>query len=290
MHFRFHDHAEAFLASAGEALGRAEALNNLMIGLALRIHEQGGQMKHKPYMATVTEGDSLTAAIMTPPFNVTLYSDAPDPVPAMVRIADDLHANGWEVSGVSGRPPLAERFGGLWREQTGITPRKGLEMGIYELRVVTPPPNAPAGRLAVATPSDIDLVTEWAVGFERDALHQAEPNRTELRQMCERRLAGGDIYLWHVEGDAAPVSMAAQGRKTFSGVVVNFVFTPPELRGKGYASAAVAALSQHFLDNGHAFCALFTDMANPTSNSIYQKIGYRYIGAFEEWLFKVEGH
>jgi hypothetical protein len=68
---------------------------------------------------------------------------------------------------------------------------------------------------------------------------------------------------------------------------VNFVYTPPEFRGRGYASNLVAHLSQELLDEGRKFCFLFTDLANPVSNSIYQKIGYRPVSDSERWEFDV---
>jgi hypothetical protein len=80
------------------------------------------------------------------------------------------------------------------------------------------------------------------------------------------------VFVWD---DGRPVSMAAWAGRTGRGVRVNFVYTPPEYRRRGFASACVADLTQHLLAEGHAFCCLFTDLANPTSNSIYQKIGYR---------------
>lgn len=79
--------------------------------------------------------------------------------------------------------------------------------------------------------------------------------------------------------------MAAAGRKTRSGIAVNLVYTPKELRRRGYATSCVAALSQHLLDSGYKFCTLFADLANPISNSIYQKIGYRPIGDYDSYLF-----
>jgi predicted GNAT family acetyltransferase len=65
---------------------------------------------------------------------------------------------------------------------------------------------------------------------------------------------------------------------TRHGIRVSFVYTPPELRGRGYASACVAAVSGRALASGKSFCTLYTDLANPTSNSIYQRVGYRRIG------------
>jgi predicted GNAT family acetyltransferase len=83
-----------------------------------------------------------------------------------------------------------------------------------------------------------------------------------------------------------PVSIASCGRPTAHGIAVNMVFAPPHLRGRGYAGSCVAALSQRLLDDGWKFCTLFTDLANPTSNSIYQRIGYHSICDFTHYLFQ----
>jgi predicted GNAT family acetyltransferase len=77
-----------------------------------------------------------------------------------------------------------------------------------------------------------------------------------------------------------PVSLAAFCGPTPNGMRIGPVYTPPQYRGKGYASANVAALSQRLLDSGRKFCYLFTDLANPTSNKIYQKIGYEQVCEF----------
>ena len=81
------------------------------------------------------------------------------------------------------------------------------------------------------------------------------------------------------------MSMAASGRNTERGAMVNLVYTPRALRGKGYASSVVAALSKLQLDSGLSYCTLFTDMANPISNGIYRRIGYEYAGGFTEIAF-----
>jgi hypothetical protein len=101
--------------------------------------------------------------------------------------------------------------------------------------------------------------------------------------VAERRLTLGEIYLW--EESSRPVSLAAHGRQTPHGVVIGPVYTPPDQRGHGYATALVADLSAALLARGFQFCALFTDLANPTSNSIYQKVGYRPVGDFLECTF-----
>ena len=97
-----------------------------------------------------------------------------------------------------------------------------------------------------------------------------------------RTIDEGNVHLWV---DAGPVSLAARGRRLPHGSSVGPVYTPPDKRGRGYASACVAALSQAILDGGADYCTLFTDLANPTSNRIYQRLGYQPLCDFTEYRF-----
>ena len=97
-----------------------------------------------------------------------------------------------------------------------------------------------------------------------------------------RRL-GRTAYLWVDEG--RPVSLAGAGGLTPNGIRVGPVYTPPELRGRGYASNLVAGVSQAQLDAGRRFVFLFTDLANPTANHIYQEIGYEPVTDIDEYAF-----
>jgi hypothetical protein len=69
--------------------------------------------------------------------------------------------------------------------------------------------------------------------------------------------------------------MAVVTGRTLHGVRLGYVFTPRDRRRRGYAGALTAALSQHLLDQGARFCVLYTDLANPTSNALYPRVGYR---------------
>ena len=103
--------------------------------------------------------------------------------------------------------------------------------------------------------------------------------------MVDARLGGGTdsgLYLWD---DGRPVSLAGYSGPTPHGIRVGPVYTPPAQRGNGYASACVAALSQLLLDGGRAHCFLFTDLGNPTSNHIYQAIGYWPVCDVDEYRF-----
>jgi hypothetical protein len=81
------------------------------------------------------------------------------------------------------------------------------------------------------------------------------------------------------------VSIACRGQPTPNGARIGLVYTPPEYRRKGYASACVAGLSQTLLNQGHKYCFLFTDLANPTTNHIYQAIGYQPVGDWHNYCF-----
>jgi hypothetical protein len=137
---------------------------------------------------------------------------------------------------------------------------------IHVLQAVRPPERHAPGRLRLAVESDRDRITRWIEGFLRDVNEAGDPP-----DIADRRIRERELFLWE---DGAPVSMAASSGKTPGGIRVNFVYTPPELRGRGYASACVAAMSKVLLDAGNRYCCLYTDLGNPTSNKIYREIGY----------------
>jgi predicted GNAT family acetyltransferase len=121
--------------------------------------------------------------------------------------------------------------------------------------------------------------------FGDEVLEESDPGRLEARSMVEHRLASGDggFLLWVDGGET--VSVSGWGGPTPNGIRVGPVYTPPELRGRGYATALVAELSQSLLDGGRSFVFLYTDLANPTSNAIYERIGYRMVCESAEIAF-----
>jgi predicted GNAT family acetyltransferase len=126
-------------------------------------------------------------------------------------------------------------------------------------------------------------VAAWSYAFAQEGLGRG--TMEEARTLAARRIPQGDIFLWDDQG---PASMAIRARPTPHVYTVTGVYTPPELRGRGYASACVSALSQLLLDSGKQFCSLFTDLSNPVSNSIYRKIGYEPVCDFTEFRFERE--
>lgn len=270
-----------FLRDAQDVLLRDEAANGLMLGTCLRLQRHPERITSPPYLATVSDaGDVVLAAMMTPPFKLVLCTAAEAITPAAQTLARDLLAGNWAVPGVHAAPAVAEQFAEVWVHLANANYTRGTRERIYELRQVVPPRPAPGGLLRLACAEDAEIATVWADAFLAEAL-PGEP-RQDTRTAVDRRIADQVLWIWD---DGRPVSMAATGRSTPNSVAIGLVYTPPELRGRGYASACVAQVSQRMLDSGYRFCTLYTDLANPTSNHIYQAIGYRPVCDINEYLF-----
>ena len=115
---------------------------------------------------------------------------------------------------------------------------------------------------------------EFLIAFCRAVAPEIESPGDEAERILARHVAKTMLYFWQ-DKMGKNVAMAGRVRETPNGASISLVYTPPELRGRGYASRLVAQLSQSLLDGGKSLCNLFTDLSNPTSNHIYQKIGYR---------------
>lgn len=138
--------------------------------------------------------------------------------------------------------------------------------------------------MRTADHGDRDLLTRWLAAFNTEALGQSV-DVVGMGQFADRWIArqGRTMYLWVVDGRA--VSMVGVSGETPNGIRVAPVYTSPELRGRGYASALTAATTQRQLDDGKRYCFLFTDLANPTSNHIYQVIGYEAVSDAADYRF-----
>jgi predicted GNAT family acetyltransferase len=176
------------------------------------------------------------------------------------------------LPGVLGPEETVNVFVTHWTAATGTHAEHEKGMGVYQLdRVVVPV--HPGGAAELATPADKALLVEWVADF--NALTASD--RRSAEEIVSHALDKQLYWLWK---NPHPVSLAAFNAPTPHGMRIGPVYTPPGHRGKGYASANVAALSWRLLDSGRQFCYLFTDLANPTANNIYQKIGYRRVCDF----------
>jgi predicted GNAT family acetyltransferase len=142
---------------------------------------------------------------------------------------------------------------------------------IYQLQDVRMPTRPASGQLRLATRADIELVVDWLSAFAGETRSGAPSGRI----FAENHVNNRSFFIWEDEGE--PRTSAVYAGKTPNGVRIGFVYTPPEHRGRGYASSCVAAVSRKALDSGNRFCCLYTDLSNPTSNNIYQRLGYEAV-------------
>lgn len=282
MQFSKHNDAGAFLSAAQETLEKHEAANNLMLGLASRIQKYPERIRIQPYFATVRAGRQMAAAaLMTPPFGVIVHSQSSSPLTALTPIANDLQTGRWPVPFVNGEAHAADAFAMLWQSLAGAIVKSTVHERVYQLDHVIAP-HWPAGVFRTANQQDLDLLAEWVDAFHHEALPDNPP--INAKDWALTAIADGDVYFWEANGE--PVSMARKSRSTEHGQAIGPVYTPPAFRGHGYASAVTAKLSQLILSSGKRFAMLFTDLSNPTSNSIYQKIGFKPVCDYNQHLFE----
>lgn len=275
-----HESPGSFLGHAGALLERAEAENNLILGLAATIIAHPERYDQAPYLFTVEdEGDVVAAALMTPPHKIVITRA---PAPALMALADHFVDAGIDLPGVLGPSADAMAFAGRFVARTSKPCRTGMSQRIYECDRVLDVPPVP-GRLRLAAPDEEPWLTEWGRRFYVDVGDPgAEQHVAELAATVRARIGEGRLSIWE---DGRPVSMAALSGDTPQGIRVGFVYTPPDLRGRGYATACVAELTRRTLAGGRRFCFLYTDLSNPTSNRIYQRIGYRPVCDCQDYLF-----
>lgn len=201
------------------------------------------------------------------------------PDEAARAFARAIDARGEEVLAVNGVLPatrvVAEE---LARLQGGVV-AEDQHTRLFELGELVWPATRPPGLLRLAEASDAELCLAWFVAFLADADEQAGRPRGSSPEISSftledmhRRIADERVWLWLLD-DGTPVHVTAANPPSFGVARIGPVYTPPEHRGRGYASTAVAEVSRQVRDTGARVC-LFTDQANPTSNKIYQALGY----------------
>jgi hypothetical protein len=245
-----------------------EAYHSLMFGLLDTILYSPHRFKYQPYVAMVEHNDTVLAvALQTPPRKL-LLSRVED-VQAIAIIAQDLYSRQAQIPGVMATASAAKTFAQHWQELTGQPYHEGTRERFYQLETVQPLPFV-SGQLRQATFGDRELLINWCRAFMEEVSEEIVD--WEAEEVVERYLAEGSLHFWH---DDTPLSLANFYSSTPNGVRINLVYTPPEHRRKGYATACVSALSQALLDRGYKYCFLSTDLANPAPNHLYQAIGYQ---------------
>lgn len=268
---RLYEDAAATMTMAEDFLRSRPAHHNLILTL---LDSRISNSEHGRYWLASRASKITGAAVQSDPERAVML--VPMEIEETIALADAIADEGIEPPGVTGDAATAASFAGRWTERlkSGATPTAGLRLyeleELYEIDLVE-------GRLRKAEEGDRQLAEAWVREFHAETRGtQSEP----AKDMASW-IANGRLWFWE---NSEVVSMLV-ARKPVVGVVrISAVYTPPEKRRRGYAAACVHAISKQITDAG-LHCILYTDLANPTSNSIYRRIGYRAISEAIRYRF-----
>ncbi|TFF94236.1 MAG: GNAT family N-acetyltransferase [Promethearchaeota archaeon] len=285
MKFNLFDDIEEFYSLVYPFLIDNEAENILLFSILNSLKEDFHKYgKEKPLLgAIIQKNQVIMVSLRTPPYNLVIsYSQNLDTIKFLVK---QLTKRNIVLPGILGFKKGADLFANLWIEHKNIQSTLVMDERNYKLTSVN---EDTLGNNTFMPAKEIykDLIIEWAKNFLYEAF-QEEKNQDIINNhinIIRDDISNSRIYLlFH---DELPVCMARKAGKTPNGRLINYVYTPPHLRRNGYATECVAKLSKHLLEEeNNKFCFLFTDLANPTSNSIYMKIGYKPIIDFHQYEF-----
>ena len=272
--------AVEFLEMAEPDLEKNEVVNNLLLGIVYSLIENPRQYRSDPFYAIVeNKGLFELFALMTPPYKPILYASHDAVEDACKELAKHFASQKMEIPGVIGPQKAARTFVNVYSAITDCAVNLSMSMRIYKLtRVIEP--QKPKGIFRPAEEKDVPILKKWIDAFHIDVFKELKEDVKEDPSLLIRN---SDLYVWD---DNGIVSMVHKTRPTKHGYAITLVYTPPLLRNKGYASAVVAALCGYILTGGKTFCSLFTDLSNQTSNSIYQKIGFKPVCDFYDFTFE----
>jgi predicted GNAT family acetyltransferase len=261
------DSVQEFLSVAGEFL-RAERARNTVLLTVTKTLLVNPELYGRPLFGWLPGESGLSGAFMrTGAFPALLTSMAEADAAAL---AGELAGRAPDLTGLNAPEEVAWAFARTWQDRTGKVAAVGRRSRLFRLGQLTWPSPRPDGAARLATADDRDLLAGWLDAFDADV---GETSREPHGRVIDDRLSYGGFTLWETGG--GPVSLAGLTRAADAMVRVGPVYTPAEYRGRSYGGAVTSAVSQAALDAGNTEVLLYTDLANPTSNALYQRLGYR---------------
>lgn len=256
---------------AGDFLMQNEAEHNLLLGILAQLRKSP---MSDSYLASLEQdGQVIGCAFRTPPYKLGVTGMPAEAADALVEDVVSVYS---DIPAVLGPGAVAERVANGIAQHYGRRCVERIRQRIYKLSQVVRPPNPPNGRLRLAQPADVDIIVAWLKDFGEETNHGPLDPETYARN----HIANKTAFVWDDDG---PKTTAFWAGITPHGVRIGFVFTPAPERAHGYASVCVADASQRALTTGYEFCCLYTDLGNPTSNRIYQRIGYTPVADAADW-------
>ena len=273
MHCIDHPTFAEFLRVCEEFLLRHESEHNLILGTRVEADSN---------LVSIHTENSVVGAAVLHATERSLLSKMDEA--AIHTLIDFINERNILFESMVGPIESSECFVESWRTSNAIGAKLLLHTGVYELSEVRFPEMD--GRSLI--PMDAvkrDVAFQYLLGFLADCFPEMDDPKSAARKLLDRHSQNRTLFFRQGPDDSAPVSMAARARQSRNGATISLVYTPPGLRRQGHASRMVAALSDRCLREGKKFCSLFADLKNPTSNAIYQEIGYRKIGESKHFKF-----
>ena len=288
MKITFHSNIDEYSDNVLPFLLKHEAENNLLIGILNTLKQDFhtySKEENPTFISVENEGGKLKlVSIRTPPFNQLIsYTDNLDTIDILVK---ELIKKQMDIPGVLGFKEGSLRFAQMWGERQDQDYFLETHERIYRLDNVNPE-TLGKNIFKLATADDKEIILKMGKEFLFEALPEGSTEPAHIKssqRRMEQALQNQMVYVLKVNGKI--VSMVKRAHVTPNGQTVNAVYTPPNERRKGYATEVVARLSQKILSEGKKYCFLFTDLANPTSNKIYQTIGYRPVTDMDLYRFQ----
>ena len=259
-------------------LSAEPAANTLILTIFDRLRSEGPHAfgERDPQMLTWydAQGAAVGGLLRTPPYSYVLSAVPAESIVPLVDLMLDPE------TGLDGReinlPESCEAaFAAAWTARTGKAPRVLERFRLYRLAELAAPDPAPEGSARLATQRDVEFVARSLESFWEEAEDSMPLNaRVTALRMAAARIAEGIFWLW-LDPTGTPVSFAGHTPVVAGMGRVGPVYTPPELRGRGYAAGSTTAVTRALLERGADEVLLFTDLANPVSNRLYQRLGYR---------------
>lgn len=272
MEVRSFENAGDFLKATEELLNQNESFYNLKLGISQGI-KSSDFVATEPVYVGVFENNTLIGC------GLRTNANRPLAISCMPKLAIDLLVDflieqKTILAGVVGEVESVNYFKDLWLQKTQLNFQLNMHLGVYEAQNVIIPESD--GEIIVGDVDNREIIYKFVKSFILACFPNEECKDEEVHRICSRHMTNQTLFLLK-NSEGQIVSMAANTRGSTNGGTISLVYTPPEYRGKSYGSLVTALVTQKILSN-KKFANLFTDLKNPTSNSIYQKIGYKKIG------------
>jgi predicted GNAT family acetyltransferase len=252
------DDIEVYAERAWELLARDAARQTVALTVIEAARSGHRWSDDPPLFGWYDDGEVRGAVSWTPPYELLLAVVPEDTVAALAAAL-----RGVELPGVDGGEEVVDAFVAAWQPARSSV---AFRMRLYRLGTLRP--SSAPGTARRAGDGELALVVRWLQAFEVDA----GVHRTNVEPGARERIAGGRLWLW--ERDGEPVALAARTAPAAGVSRIAPVYTPAEHRRRGYGAAVTAACTADALERDAEHVVLFTDLANPTSNSIYRQIGF----------------